>query len=31
MTGEYAIGKDGGITLGKPTVSNAGNIDPFDF
>ncbi|MET9773943.1 rhamnose ABC transporter substrate-binding protein [Streptomyces sp. NPDC006367] len=29
--GEYTIGKDGVITLGKPTVFNAGNIDQFDF
>ena len=29
--GEYTIGKDGVINLGKPTVFNAENIDQFDF
>lgn len=29
--GEYTIGKDGVISLGKPTVFNAENIDRFDF
>jgi rhamnose transport system substrate-binding protein len=29
--GEYTIGEDGVINLGKPTVFNAGNIDQFDF
>ncbi|MGW7220457.1 rhamnose ABC transporter substrate-binding protein [Streptomyces sp. NPDC054826] len=29
--GEYTIGKDGVISLGKPTVFDAGNIDDFDF
>jgi len=28
---EYTIGKDGVITLGKPTVFNAKNIDQFNF
>lgn len=29
--GEYTIGKDGVINLGKPTVFHAKNIDDFDF
>lgn len=29
--GEYTIGKDGVISLGKPTVFDAKNIDQFDF
>lgn len=29
--GEYTIGKDGVINLGKPTVFDAQNIDDFDF
>ncbi|WP_320780454.1 rhamnose ABC transporter substrate-binding protein [Streptomyces sp. CRN 30] len=29
--GEYTIGKDGVIDLGKPTVFNADNIDEYDF
>ncbi|GAA3494928.1 rhamnose ABC transporter substrate-binding protein [Streptomyces prasinosporus] len=29
--GEYTIGEDGVINLGKPTVFDAGNIDRFDF
>jgi rhamnose transport system substrate-binding protein len=29
--GEYTIGKDGVISLGKPTVFNAKNIDQFNF
>jgi rhamnose transport system substrate-binding protein len=29
--GEYTIGKDGVINLGKPTVFNKDNIDDFDF
>ncbi len=29
--GEYTIGKDGVISLGKPTVFNAENIDQFNF
>ncbi|AZM58537.1 MULTISPECIES: rhamnose ABC transporter substrate-binding protein [unclassified Streptomyces] len=29
--GEYTLGKDGVINLGKPTVFDAGNIDDFDF
>ncbi|MFF1274261.1 rhamnose ABC transporter substrate-binding protein [Streptomyces marokkonensis] len=29
--GEYTIGGDGVINLGKPTVFNAENIDQFDF
>ncbi|WP_031020715.1 rhamnose ABC transporter substrate-binding protein [Streptomyces sp. NRRL S-1314] len=29
--GEYTLGKDGVINLGKPTVFHAGNIDRFDF
>jgi len=29
--GEFTIGKDGVINLGKPTVFNAKNIDRFDF
>ncbi|MDX3693821.1 rhamnose ABC transporter substrate-binding protein [Streptomyces europaeiscabiei] len=29
--GEYTIGKDGVISLGKPTVFNKANIDKFDF
>ena len=29
--GEYTIGKDGVISLGKPTVFNKDNIDQFDF
>ncbi|PWJ03514.1 rhamnose ABC transporter substrate-binding protein [Streptomyces sp. NWU49] len=29
--GEYTIGEDGVINLGKPTVFDAGNIDDFDF
>ncbi|MFJ7335641.1 rhamnose ABC transporter substrate-binding protein [Streptomyces sp. NPDC101110] len=29
--GEYTIGKDGVISLGKPTVFDAGNIDQFNF
>ncbi|MFD3924713.1 rhamnose ABC transporter substrate-binding protein [Streptomyces sp. NPDC058614] len=29
--GEFTIGKDGVINLGKPTVFNKGNIDQFDF
>ncbi|MEV6961173.1 rhamnose ABC transporter substrate-binding protein [Streptomyces sp. NPDC051207] len=29
--GEYTIGKDGVISLGKPTVFDAENIDRFDF
>ncbi|CAM5287049.1 hypothetical protein SGRIM128S_05375 [Streptomyces griseomycini] len=29
--GEYTIGEDGVIDLGKPTVFNAENIDRFDF
>ncbi|MGW0500977.1 rhamnose ABC transporter substrate-binding protein [Streptomyces sp. NPDC003007] len=29
--GEYTIGKDGVISLGKPTVFDAENIDQFDF
>ncbi len=29
--GEYTIGEDGVINLGKPTVFNADNIDQFDF
>jgi rhamnose transport system substrate-binding protein len=29
--GEYTIGKDGVISLGKPTVFDARNIDRFDF
>ncbi|MDG9717298.1 rhamnose ABC transporter substrate-binding protein [Streptomyces sp. DH24] len=29
--GEYTIGKDGVISLGKPTVFDAKNIDRFDF
>ncbi|MFF3501250.1 rhamnose ABC transporter substrate-binding protein [Streptomyces sp. NPDC003247] len=28
---EYTIGKDGVISLGKPTVFNADNIDKFNF
>ncbi|MET9451708.1 rhamnose ABC transporter substrate-binding protein [Streptomyces cinerochromogenes] len=27
----YTLGKDGVISLGKPTVFDAGNIDQFDF
>jgi rhamnose transport system substrate-binding protein len=29
--GEYTIGKDGVINLGKPTVFTKENIDKFDF
>ncbi|MER6015826.1 rhamnose ABC transporter substrate-binding protein [Streptomyces bluensis] len=29
--GEYTIGKDGVISLGKPTVFDSKNIDQFDF
>ncbi|MET9992520.1 rhamnose ABC transporter substrate-binding protein [Streptomyces mutabilis] len=29
--GEYTIGEDGVIDLGKPTVFNAENIDQYDF
>ena len=29
--GEYTIGKDGVISLGKPTVFNKDNIDQFNF
>ncbi|MFF3346243.1 rhamnose ABC transporter substrate-binding protein [Streptomyces sp. NPDC002779] len=29
--GEYTIGKDGVISLGKPTVFSKDNIDQFDF
>ena len=29
--GEYTIGKDGVIILGKPTVFDATNIDQFNF
>ncbi|WP_411094249.1 rhamnose ABC transporter substrate-binding protein [Streptomyces sp. 021-3] len=29
--GEYTIGEDGVITLGKPTVFDAKNVDDFDF
>jgi rhamnose transport system substrate-binding protein len=29
--GEYTIGKDGVISLGKPTVFDAKNIDQFNF
>ncbi|GGX87609.1 rhamnose ABC transporter substrate-binding protein [Streptomyces minutiscleroticus] len=29
--GEYTIGKDGVINLGRPTVFDAENIDEFDF
>ncbi|EGX56300.1 solute-binding lipoprotein [Streptomyces zinciresistens K42] len=29
--GEYALGKDGVISLGKPTVFDAKNIDQFNF
>jgi rhamnose transport system substrate-binding protein len=29
--GTYTIGKDGVITLGKPTVFTAKNIDQFNF
>ncbi|MEV6110619.1 rhamnose ABC transporter substrate-binding protein, partial [Streptomyces sp. NPDC051940] len=29
--GEYTIGKDGVISLGKPTVFTKDNIDQFDF
>jgi len=29
--GSYTIGKDGVITLGKPTVFDAKNIDQFNF
>ncbi|MGW0841979.1 rhamnose ABC transporter substrate-binding protein [Streptomyces sp. NPDC002787] len=29
--GEYTIGKDGVISLGKPTVFNKDNIDKFNF
>ncbi|MFC7892080.1 rhamnose ABC transporter substrate-binding protein [Streptomyces sp. NPDC057381] len=29
--GEYTIGEDGVIDLGKPTVFDAGNIDQYDF
>ncbi|MCZ9342689.1 rhamnose ABC transporter substrate-binding protein, partial [Streptomyces sp. TRM76130] len=29
--GEYTIGADGVINLGKPTVFDAENIDQYDF
>lgn len=29
--GEYTVGKDGEVILGKPTVFDRGNIDKFDF
>ncbi|NEE57068.1 rhamnose ABC transporter substrate-binding protein, partial [Streptomyces sp. SID8455] len=29
--GDYTIGKDGVISLGKPTVFDKDNIDDFDF
>ncbi|MEU9737455.1 rhamnose ABC transporter substrate-binding protein, partial [Streptomyces sp. NPDC048002] len=29
--GEYTIGEDGVISLGKPTVFDADNIDQYDF
>ncbi len=29
--GSYTIGKDGVISLGKPTVFDAKNVDQFNF
>ncbi|MFF1644517.1 rhamnose ABC transporter substrate-binding protein [Streptomyces sp. NPDC058240] len=29
--GEYTVGKDGEVVLGKPTVFDRGNIDKFNF